>query len=306
MNGPDLEGIARALGGATRQGRGWLCFCPSHENRKTPALSIDLGNNGGLLVSCHAGCDGVAVLDALRGRGLIEGKEQGTGFRVDPAEAAKRERERKAKENRTRGFALSIFSQAQHGEGTPVAVYLREARGIDLDVIPPSLRFHPGLKHPSVDGLFPCMVALVENVRGEGVGIHRTYLRPDGSGKADVEPAKAMLGPCRGGAVRFSRDREAMAVSEGIESALSFAVSTRISTLATLSTAGMKAVGLPSLPLASSLVVACDNDPAGILAGRTLAHRAEGEGRAARVIFPPDAGEDFNDLLLRPEPEGEA
>jgi len=41
MNGPDLEGIARALGGATRQGRGWLCFCPSHDNRKTPALSID-------------------------------------------------------------------------------------------------------------------------------------------------------------------------------------------------------------------------------------------------------------------------
>jgi len=248
----------------------------------------------------------VAVLDALRGRGLVEGKEQGVGFRVDPAEAAKRERDRKAKDNRTRGFAMSLFSQSQFGEGTPVATYLREARGIPLDVIPPSLRFHPGLKHPSADGLFPCMIALVESVRGEGVGIHRTYLRPDGLGKADVQPQKAMMGPCRGGAVRFSRDRETMAVAEGIESALSFAVATRTPTLAVLSTSGMKAVGLPAMPLASSLIVAADNDPAGLMAGRILARRAGEEGRAARVIHPPIEGEDFNDLLVRPDSEGEA
>lgn len=303
MNAADLEGIARALGGAVRQGRGWLAFCPAHDNRRTPALSLDVGDKGNLLVSCHAGCEGRAVLDALRGRGLIEGSATGDGVAVDPAEAARREKERRSKESQMRGFAISLFNEAQPGEGTPVAAYLREARGMPLDVIPPALRFHPSIKHPSGVSL-PAMVALVENVRGEGVGIHRTYLRPDGSGKADIEPAKAMLGPCRGGAVRFSRDRETMAVAEGIESALSFAVSTRIPTLATLSTSGMKAADLPALPLASSLVVACDNDPAGIMAGRILAERARDEGRAARVIHPPDAGEDFNDLLLRPDEGG--
>lgn len=303
MNGVDLEGIARALGGATRQGRGWLAFCPSHDNTRTPALSLDIGNNGNLLVSCHSGCDGRAVLDALRGRGLIEGRANGDGVAVDPVEAAKREKERRAKEAQMRGFAISLWSAAQPGEGTPVATYLREARGIDLDVIPPSLRFHPAIKHPSGVTL-PAMVAIVENVRGEGIGIHRTFLRADGMGKADIQPSKAMLGPVRGGAVRFSRDRETMAVAEGIESALSFAVATRTPTLAVLSTSGMKAVGLPAMPLASSLIVAADNDPAGLMAGRILARRAVDEGRAARVIHPPVEGEDFNDLLLRPESEG--
>lgn len=304
MTDGDLQEVARALGGATRQGRGWVCFCPAHDNTRTPALSLDIGNNGGLLVSCHAGCSGVAVLDALRGRGLIEGREHGGGARVDQAEIDRRNRDRKAKENRTRGLALSLFSEAQPGERSPVAVYLREARGIPLDVIPPSLRFHPAIKHPSGVSL-PAMVALVENVRGEGMGIHRTYLLPDGSGKAEVEPAKAMLGTTRGGMVRFWRDRETLAVGEGIESSLSFAVSTGISTVATLSTSNMKALELPSLPLASILIAACDNDAAGMLAGRALVSRAESEGRAARAVCPPDEGEDFNDLLLRPDAGGQ-
>ena len=45
------------------------------------------------------------------------------------------------------------------------------------------------------------MVALVEG--GNDFAVHRTYLGAGGR-KADVDPAKAMLGPCAGGAVRLA------------------------------------------------------------------------------------------------------
>jgi hypothetical protein len=35
-------------------------------------------------------------------------------------------------------------------------------------------------------------VALVKD--GEGYAVHRTWLRPDGTGKARIEPDKAMMG----------------------------------------------------------------------------------------------------------------
>jgi hypothetical protein len=38
------------------------------------------------------------------------------------------------------------------------------------------------------------MVAKVVNIDDELIGLHRTFLRPDGSVKADIELQKAMLG----------------------------------------------------------------------------------------------------------------
>ena len=61
------------------------------------------------------------------------------------------------------------------------------------------LRFHRGLKHPS-GGFWPCMVALVtRGADNAPLAIHRTFLARDGGGKAPIDPAKMMLGPCRGG-----------------------------------------------------------------------------------------------------------
>jgi DNA primase len=56
--------IAARLGGATRDGKGWQCRCPSHAD-KSPSLSI-IEKGGKILFTCRAGCDQDAVLDALR------------------------------------------------------------------------------------------------------------------------------------------------------------------------------------------------------------------------------------------------
>jgi putative DNA primase/helicase len=114
--------------------------------------------------------------------------------------------------------ALALWQASQLAEGTPAETYLR-SRG--LHVSPPSaLRFHAGLKHPSGD-VWPAMVAFVtRGVDGAPIAIHRTFLALNGSGKAPVDPAKVMLGPCRGGVVRLADPGKVLMIGEGIETCL--------------------------------------------------------------------------------------
>src|SRR4051812_28399201 len=62
------EDVAQALGGSWR-GRGWRCLCPAHDDHE-PSLDITEGEDGKILVNCRVGCEQVAVIDALRSRGL--------------------------------------------------------------------------------------------------------------------------------------------------------------------------------------------------------------------------------------------
>jgi len=51
------------------EGHGWRASCPSsrheHGNRKSPALHVEEGDLGAVLVTCHAGCELPAILDGL-------------------------------------------------------------------------------------------------------------------------------------------------------------------------------------------------------------------------------------------------
>ena len=110
--------------------------------------------------------------------------------------------------------ARSTSGAAQgHGAGTIVSRYLAN-RGIELEHWPASLRFHPRCPRPRDDAgnlvsPLPAMVALVEHVERGPVAVHCTYLRPDGSEKADLPKHKqrACFGPVGGGAVRLGMPR---------------------------------------------------------------------------------------------------
>ena len=98
--------------------------------------------------------------------------------------------------------------------------YLR-SRDIKIDV-PDCVRYHPRLKHYPSGQYLPAMIAAVTVYPDpEIVAIHRTYLKQDGSGKADVEPNKMMLGSIKGGAVMFGPSSGLnLFITEGIENAL--------------------------------------------------------------------------------------
>jgi hypothetical protein len=132
-------------------------------------------------------------------------------------------------------IACRIWDSARDACVSPVARYFA-GRGITMPP-PPSLRWAPRCRHPS--GVFlPAMVAKIANLDGELIGLHRTFLRPDGLGKAEIEPQKAMLGRATGGAVRLSPVPETLLIGEGIESTLAGTVATGLPGWASLCTSG--------------------------------------------------------------------
>ena len=58
------EELVSRLERVKRSGTGWTARCPAHDDR-TPSLSIDEGDDGRLLLKCHAGCATEAVVAAL-------------------------------------------------------------------------------------------------------------------------------------------------------------------------------------------------------------------------------------------------
>jgi len=281
--------IAEALGGH-KTGRDWMARCPAHDDRN-PSLSIRDADDGKVLVCCHAGCPQEAVVAALKVRGLWSGDD--TRQRQElPERASEHRRKANALEKARRDLVTRIWHQTGPASGSLVARYLA-SRGI-VSPPPSDLHFHPNLRHPTgVDA--PAMVAAIRNADGDVTGLHRTWLREDGAGKANLSPAKAMLGICRGGAVRLAEIDDELGVAEGIESGLSVQQATDLPVWAALSTSGLTGLVLPAR--VRHVVILADGDEPGEKAARTAAARWRLEGRSVRIARPP-RGSDFNDLLI--------
>jgi putative DNA primase/helicase len=282
------EIIAKALGGR-KAGAAWMARCPAHDDRD-PSLSIRNAGDGKVLVRCHAGCDQERVIAALRSRGLWE--ESGHHGLTRPApRVAANDRPDHDDAKRTEA-ALAIWQATTPAVNTLVESYL-VSRGLRHSP-PPTLRFHAGLKHPS-GGIWPAMVALV--TRGTGgapLAIHRTFLARDGSSKAPIEPAKMMLGPCRGGVVRLASPGDVLMVGEGIETCLAAMQATGKPAWAALSTSGLRMLDLPDA--VRNVIVLADGDEPGEAAASDCAWRWKREGCRVRIARPP-TGMDFNDPL---------
>ena len=192
-------------------------------------------------------------------------------------------------------YARTLWEQAADPQGTAVEVYLR-GRGINISS-PFSLRFHEALIHKGSGRHLAAMVAAVTRWPGDQVaGIHRTYIKPDGSGKADVYPNKMSLGPISGGAVRLGSPAHEMAVSEGIEDGMTVLQETGMVVWAATGASSLRSMVLPDLPMAAEVVVCSHPDPIGQRAASAATERWISEGRSVRVAVPED-GMDFNDVL---------
>ncbi len=282
------EAIARALGGR-RVGIMWMARCPAHDDH-TPSLSVREAADGKVLVRCHAGCEQRDVIHALRSRGLWNVPD---AYGAGDIQQADRSTPAIDPEKCRRETARRLWRSSIPGAGPIVETYLK-TRGITVPV-PPSLRFHPNLKHPS-GSYWPAMVALVTGgIDGAFRAVHRTFLARDGSGKALVEPQRMMLGPCRGGAVRLAPVARHIMVGEGIETCLSAIQATGEPAWAALSATGLCALDLPTE--VRTVTILADGDNPGEAAAQEVSHRWMDQGRRVRIAHP-GKGLDFNDLLL--------
>ena len=246
------------------------CPCCQPERRSGQnALTLADGCDGRLLANCKK--RGCAFADILAAAGI----RSGDYCSPNPVTIVQRDREARAQAEKRARQAQRCWKEAHPIEGTPAETYLR-GRGITCR-LPRTLRFHGACWHGPTAKRYPAVVAAVQ---GAGFpAVHRTYLRPDGSGKADIDPAKAMLGVTAGGAVRLSDGDSRLVATEGIESGLSLLcglLEGPATVWAGLSTSGLRGLRLPAQ--AERLTTAADGDGPGRGAAHALAERAHGLG----------------------------
>jgi putative DNA primase/helicase len=192
-----------------------------------------------------------------------------------------------------------LWGEASPAPGSPVEAYLA-ARGLALPDAEDVLRFHPRAWRNKARGPHgPAMLALMTDPgSAELVGVHVTYLRPDGTAKAEGPSSKIMLGGS--GVVRLVPDEEVtlgLGLAEGIETTLAVMQGFGWRPVWAATCAAVMA-RFPVLPGVEALTLFADADDrgAGLWAALDCAARWEAEGREARVIAAP-AGADFHDAM---------
>ncbi|KPG01803.1 hypothetical protein IP86_03065 [Rhodopseudomonas sp. AAP120] len=166
----------------------------------------------------------------------------------DRAAAAERraqaEKDGRDQAERRAAAAFAIFVNAQPVLGTVADYYLRERRGIDLSappfigprggcLAPGSLRFAPQHRYVIRDrrnlrvGEYfgPALIACCTDAEGRVRAVHQTWLRPDGSDKADIPPApdgkaqkaRRVLGDFKGLVIPLWRGDGHLSVREACE-----------------------------------------------------------------------------------------
>jgi hypothetical protein len=204
---------------------------------------------------------------------------------------------------------------------TLAEVYLREARSIPLERIGApkyrlnALRFCVRLQHTDDQTgevtYWPAMVAAMTRDDLGVIGVHRTWLRPDGRGKAEVFRPKKMQGPTIGASIRLTRGpsglsapaaaRKAivgpLAIGEGIETCLS--VGAAVPGWRVWAAGSLEHMGKLAWPECANQVVLLQDRDWGETARaafeRVVAHwRREAHGRRL-IVTQSELGNDFND-----------
>jgi hypothetical protein len=215
--------------------------------------------------------------------------------------------------NRKRAFAVFVDAKQAPFLGSMADVYLR-SRGIDvrgLPRMPGSLAYLPRGHHVETKTHWPVLVAGMSDDHGIKA-VHRTFLMPDGSGKAPVTPARKIWPSFAGLAIRLWRGEtglpppaaakqgliDTLCVCEGVEDGLSIALARPdLRVWAAGSLGNLAHIRLPEC--CDRVIVAADNDWGKPQAEAALNRALEAlvlQGREVRVARSP-IGKDMNDAL---------
>ncbi len=270
-------------------------ICPFHRE-KSGSFSVNDAKGFYHCFGCGAHGD---ILDWwMRVEGISFEEATARLRRKSGAASTPRERDGKSSSRdletaRKQADALSIWRAARPIAGTIAETYLRQARRIGV-ALPDCLRFHPRLAvGPRELGDAPAMVAAVTDLAGELVAVQRTFLLPDGSGKAAIERPKRALGPVGLGAVRLAPAAAIVGVAEGIETGLSAMELFCVPVWCALGS-NLARIELPAF--VRNVAIFADRGEAGERAA-AVAARAFHEQRRKVAVRYAAQGKDFNDEL---------
>lgn len=300
------EHIAHALGqGKERQnGDGWSTICCCHEDTN-PSLSIKDDNSGGVILHCHAGCDALAIKDALRARGLLPEWQPNQGSGKDYGQYT----EAKPHENEQESFVWKMAKP----DDTNIKRYFSN-RSITLDQVPKCLKWGSYTDKKTGEQINQIVCAVSKPGDPSPPAVQRLFIHTE----QWTKKGQKMLGPCSSRGVWFDHkgDMRSLLVGEGVETTLSAVQTTFINGVAALSATNMPLIVVPDET--ENLFVLVDSDPAqkgmaGQHAAYELAKKFDGsrENRTAYLVTPDDTcftakpvKLDFNDLL-KADPQGD-
>jgi hypothetical protein len=202
--------------------------------------------------------------------GANAGKRPPDSEAVRRAQAEAAERDRAAAAERL-DKAKWLWSQRRPIAGTPAERYLREARKINLDQWPATLGYLPGRgDHPhamiAAFGIAREVEPGIIRIDNDDIrGVHVTRLLPDGSDRERGDRAKIMIGRSAGWPIVLAppNDLLGMAITEGIEDALSVHVASGLGAWAAGAASRMPALAERVPSYIECVTVVMDPDPAG-------------------------------------------
>ncbi|TJV46219.1 MAG: DNA primase [Mesorhizobium sp.] len=197
--------------------------------------------------------------------------------------------------------ARRLFGMSQPTAGTLAERYLA-GRGIILTAGERALRFHPGCYYRDlVTGetqTLPALIAAVTGLDGRITGLQRTWLAPDGNGKAQIADPRRSLGHLLGNGIWLGLEPDTsvsvIAAGEGFETMASLRSVMSALPVAAATSANHLA-GLIFPPGCRRLYIAADADAAGRHGIERLSQRA-GKAGILALVLRPQLG-DFNDDL---------
>lgn len=243
---------------------------------------------------CGAG-DGMQFAERFLGQPFRE-----TAARIDriignealPVDRPKPEMTEADRKERLRG----LWRASQPVQAGDLADAYLKSRGLDELVYPPALRFAPKVRDGE-GNVRPCMLAVVTDCEGNAATIHRTFLRPDGMGKAEMEaPRKMMPGDIPEGAcVRLSEPSSVLGIAEGIETAFAASALWGVPVWSAINTTILEKWTPPAGT--EEVVIFGDNDAkyGGQSAAYRLAYKLAVKGLHVTVQIPKTPGHDWLD-----------
>jgi putative DNA primase/helicase len=285
----DPRTVANALGGDVTGRDTVSCPGPGH-SKADRSLSIKLNERapGGFVVYSHAANDPMDCRDYVRDRlGLgpwKRGKKRGTPFTViDSGPDLGKEK--------SKAWALRIWSESKNPTGSIVEHYLREHRGLELsdDIAGNVIRFHGSL-YLDPQTRLPGMVCLLRDIAtDEPCGIHRTFLNRDTAQKVD----RKMLGIAKHAAIKLEPVGASLTIGEGVETALSGRAAGFCPVWALGSSGAVRT--FPVIEGVSEITILEENDPTSCRDVQVCARRYYSAGTAVNIVTS-NIGNDLNDV----------
>lgn len=298
--------------------------CPVHGGKDGLRAFNDFDETGGVICNtCGAFSDGFKTLMWINNWSefeTIHAVRKALDYLTDLPDCIQRVENHLSSPSNVSVIERQKDLQKLFNEGLPTnsteaelaATYYKK-RGLLLPPHLANVRFIPALKYwergKSVD--LPAIIARVDDVKGNLVSVHRTYLSHQGEKALVATPKKLMSatyrGATKGAAIRLFQAEEEVALAEGIETALAVHQAQKLPVWSTISAWGMAHVQLP--PAIKRVSIWADKDLNGVgqNAAKKLAARLVAEGRTVKILIPEDAippgkkSIDWLDILNKPD-----